>query len=130
MRKKKEKGQGVTMDTLRKIKSRILKKSDDPGIRKQYLKSNGSCKVTFRLPKEAAQGARSVTIAGDFNDWDATKTPLKRLKNGEFKLTMELPRDREYRFKYLIDSERWENDWHADKYVPNSFGNEDSVVIV
>ena len=130
MRKKDPKKGGATMDTLRKIKSRILKKSDDPGIRKQYLKSNGSCKVTFRLPKEAAQGARRVTIAGDFNNWDATAAPLKRLKNGEFTLTMELPRNKEYRFKYLIDSERWENDWHADKYVPNSFGNDDSVVVV
>jgi hypothetical protein len=43
---------------------------------------------------------------------------------------MELPRNKEYRFKYLIDSKHWENDWHADKYVPNSFGNDDSVVVV
>ncbi len=130
MRKKSEKRREVKLDTSQKIKSKILKKSDNSGIRKQYLKSNGSCKVTFRLPKEAAQGARSVTIAGDFNNWDTTKTPLKRLKNGEFKLIMELPRNKEYRFKYLIDSKHWENDWHADKYVPNSYGNDDSVVVV
>lgn len=130
MRKKSEKRREVKLDTVQKIKSTILNKSDNSGIKKQYLKSNGLCKVTFKLPKEAAQGARSVTIAGDFNNWDATKTPLKRLKNGEFKLIMELPRNKEYRFKYLIDSKRWENDWHADKYVPNSFGNDDSVVVV
>ena len=130
MRKKSEKRREVKLDTVQEIKSKILIKSDNSCIKKQYLKSNGSCKVTFRLPKEAAQGARSVTIAGDFNNWDITKTPLKRLKNGEFKLIMELPRNKEYRFKYLIDSKRWENDWHADKYVPNSYGNDDSVVVV
>ena len=130
MRQKSEKKREVKLDTAKKNKTKIPIKSDNSGIRKQYLKSNGSCKVTFRLPKEAAQGARSVTIAGDFNNWNIKKTPLKRLKNGEFKLIMELPRNKEYRFKYLIDSKHWENDWHADKYVPNSFGNDDSVVVV
>jgi 1,4-alpha-glucan branching enzyme len=130
MRKKSEKKREVKLDTTQKSKSKILKKSDTSGIKKQYLESNGSCKVTFRLPKEAAHGARSVTIAGDFNNWDATRTPLKRLKNGEFKLIMELPRNKEYKFKYLIDSKHWENDWHADKYVPNSYGSDDSVVVV
>lgn len=130
MRKKSGKRSEVKLSSAHKIKSKILNKSDNSVIKKQYLKSNGSCKVTFRLPQKAAQGARSVTIVGDFNNWNITKTPLKRLKNGEFKLIMELPRNKEYRFKYLIDSKRWENDWHADKYVPNSYGNDDSVVVV
>jgi hypothetical protein len=34
------------------------------------------------------------------------------------------------RFRYLLDGERWENDWTADAYVPNSFGSDDSVVEV
>ena len=107
-----------------------LNKSADTGIKKQYLKSNDSCKVTFRLPKDVVQGAQTVTIVGDFNNWDTKKTPMKKLKNGEFKLEMNLPRNKEYRFKYLVDSKQWENDWHADKYVPNSYGNDDSVVII
>ncbi len=32
--------------------------------------------------------------------------------------------------KYLLDGERWENDWAADGYVPNPFASEDSVVEV
>jgi hypothetical protein len=36
----------------------------------------------------------------------------------------------EYKFRYLIDDSRWENDWNADRYIPNSFGSEDSLVIV
>ncbi|MCK5505495.1 MAG: isoamylase early set domain-containing protein [Thermodesulfovibrionia bacterium] len=55
---------------------------------------------------------------------------MKKLKNGNFKITLKLSRNREYRFRYLIDADRWENDWHADKYVPNSFGCDDSLVIV
>jgi hypothetical protein len=35
---------------------------------------------------------------------------------------------RTYRFRYLLDDERWENDWEADSYVPNEFGGDDSVL--
>ncbi|MFQ5434503.1 MAG: hypothetical protein ACE5FD_06475 [Anaerolineae bacterium] len=106
------------------------KKNGTNGIKKQYLKSNGWCNVTFRLPKEAAQDAQLVTIVGDFNDWNLSNIKMKRLKNGDFQLTLKLNRDREYRFRYLIDATRWENDWHADQYVPNAFGCEDSLVKV
>ena len=35
---------------------------------------------------------------------------------------------RTYRFRYLIDNERWQNDWAADSYAPNEFGGDDSVL--
>ncbi len=88
------------------------------------------CRVTFKLPKEAAPDAHRVTLVGDFNNWNLTEAEMKKLKSGDFKLTLALPCDREYRFKYLIDSTKWENDWCADKYIPSPFGGEDSVVVV
>ncbi len=100
-------------------------------IKKKYLKSGSTCKVTFRLPKEAVHKAESITIVGDFNNWSKTDLPLKKLKNGTFSVTIDLKRDREYQYRYLIDSTRWENDWNADKYVPAPLGNsENSVVVV
>jgi 1,4-alpha-glucan branching enzyme len=100
------------------------------GLKKQYMKSNPVCKVTFRLPKEAAPDARTVSVVGEFNNWDLTEHQMKKLKNGDFTATVELPCNREFRFRYLIDSCRWENDWFADKYVPNEHGSDDSVVVV
>ncbi|GAB4389176.1 MAG: hypothetical protein Kow0025_12930 [Thermodesulfovibrionales bacterium] len=100
------------------------------GIKKQCPKGRATCKVTFVLPKEAASGASRVTIVGDFNGWDEEANPLKRLANGNFTVTLELDKGREYRFRYLIDGERWENDWCADRYEPNPHGTEDSVVVV
>jgi len=108
----------------------IKKEKKTYSLKKLYLKSKAFCKVTFRLPKEAAQNAETVTIAGDFNKWDTRETKLEKLKNGDFKITLELPCNMEYKFRYLIDNSRWENDWHADRYIPNSFGSEDSLVIV
>lgn len=100
------------------------------GLKKLYLKSKDFCKVTFRLPRAAAPDAETVTIAGDFNEWDTSENQLQKLKSGDFTITLELPCDMEYKFRYLIDNCRWENDWSADGYIPNSYGSEDSLVIV
>jgi hypothetical protein len=45
-----------------------------------------------------------------------------------FTITIPLEPGRAYRFRYLLDGERWENDWAAHAYVPNEFGGDDSLV--
>jgi hypothetical protein len=99
------------------------------GVSKKYTEDGAKCNVTFKLPQKAAEDVRNVTLAGDFNDWDIHKTEMTKLENGDFSVTLELDCDTEYKFKYFIDGSRWENDWHADKYVQNEFGSDDSVVI-
>jgi len=100
-------------------------------MKKQYLKSQAACRVTFRLPAEAAKDANKVNIVGDFNDWNLYAIPLKKHKDGTFSVTLKLDTDREYQFRYLINEATWENDWEADKYVPSPYGNvENSVVVV
>ena len=100
------------------------------GIKKQYLKSRKICKVTFRLPRIAAPDARAVCIVGDFNGWSIYANPMKKLRNGDFTITLEVEPGREYQFRYLIDEHKWENDWNADKYVKSPYGTDNSVVIV
>ncbi|MEK6528007.1 MAG: isoamylase early set domain-containing protein [Nitrospirota bacterium] len=117
----------VKVEKLHKLNTTGLSRT---GIKKQYLKSNSMCKVTFKLPKEAAPDSRFVSIVGDFNNWNASKMRMKRLKNGDYWLSLNLPCNREYRFKYLINGDRWENDWCADKYAPNPYGSDDSVVVI
>ncbi len=124
------KKKGKTASKLPEKKSRPSSTLSKSGFVKQYLKSGSQCKVTFRLPKEAAPGAQKVMIVGDFNGWDTTKTPMPRLKNGDYLITLDLKSKKEYKFRYLIDGDRWENDWQADAYVPNDFGTDDSIVIV
>ena len=43
-------------------------------------------------------------------------------------MTVGLDAGQAYRFRYLLDGQRWENDWAADAYQPNDFGGDDSVV--
>ena len=100
-------------------------------LKKQYLKTKDRCKVTFRLPKAAAPGAETVYMVGEFNNWSTVKTPMKRLKSGEFKAVVDLVPGHTYQFRYLIDQTRWENDWDADRYVESDIGGcENSVVVL
>ena len=55
---------------------------------------------------------------------------MKKLKDGSFSATASLESGGTYRFRYLVDGERWENDWEADEYLPNDFGSDDSIVKV
>ncbi|MDW7772302.1 MAG: isoamylase early set domain-containing protein [Desulfobulbaceae bacterium] len=101
------------------------------GLQKKYLKSKPMCKVTFTVPKEAAGNAQKIHLVGDFNNWKQKSLPLKKLKNGSFKITVDLPCGRDYQYRYLLDNTTWLNDWEADKYVPSSYSDaENSVVTV
>lgn len=96
-------------------------------IKKQYLKSKPICKVTFTIE---APDAKKVAVVGSFNDWNAKKAPLKKLKNGTFKATVDLDKDSSYEFKYVVDGE-FVNDTAADAYAWNEFaGAENSIVTV
>ena len=95
-------------------------------MKKYYTKTGKSCRVTFELPAES--NAVDAVVCGEFNNWSATENPLVKRKDGRLSSTISLKSGNSYRFRYLINGERWENDWNADMYLPNEFGTEDSVV--
>ena len=97
-------------------------------LKKNYSQTGRTCRVTFKLPAEAK--AKSAFVCGEFNDWDKSINPMKKLKDGSFSATISLDSGSSYRFRYLLDGERWENDWSADDYQKNEFGSEDSVIKV
>ena len=88
--------------------------------------SNSRSSVTFVLDPEVE--ATRAAVCGEWDGWATEAHPMERAADGGFRLTVELPAGRTYRFRYLLDGERWENDWAADAYVPNGFGGEDSLV--
>ena len=51
-------------------------------LNKSFSKEANTCKVTFIVSKEAAQGAKTINLAGDFNCWSSTDTPLKQDADG------------------------------------------------
>jgi 1,4-alpha-glucan branching enzyme len=97
-------------------------------LKKNYSKTGKFCRVTFKLPAEV--NAETAALCGDFNNWDTDTYLIKHLKAGGFSTTISLPAGKSYRFRYLLDGKRWENDWDADAYVPNEYGSDDSMVEV
>jgi len=96
-------------------------------LKKQYLKTKPECKVTFSFnPGHGDQ----VHLVGDFNGWDEQATPMKRAKDGTFSVTLNLATGHDYQFRYLVDGTEWHNDVDADKYLPNPYSGDNSVVSV
>ena len=98
--------------------------------KKTAPKVSSTTKVTFTLPKEAVQTAKTVAVVGEFNNWDIVNgVELKKQKDGSFSTTLELEAGKEYQYRFLINGEVWENAWDAPKYVETPFGAFNSVVL-
>jgi 1,4-alpha-glucan branching enzyme len=82
--------------------------------------------VRFRLPAEIA--ACSASVVGDFNDWNAEHGVMAPDGSGGFECLLSIPSGRRYQYRFLLDGERWTNDWAAHAYAPNPFGGADSVL--
>lgn len=80
--------------------------------------------MTFELPGDIGD---DVVVCGDFNDWSRVANRMGKVE-GRFRATVLVDAGTSYRFRYLIDNNRWENDGAADAYVPNNFGSEDAVI--
>ncbi|PKL08874.1 MAG: glycoside hydrolase [Spirochaetae bacterium HGW-Spirochaetae-7] len=99
-------------------------------IKKRYAKDSSSCTVTFIIQPEQAEGISTAFVAGDFNNWSHSATPMKKTANGSFEASVKLDTGREFHFRYLLDGGRWDNDWHADKYVQSHFRDADNSVVI
>lgn len=99
------------------------------GITKKYLSDNKACKVTFTLPPGLSKTAETANVVGDFNNWDTDANPMKKRKNGHFALTMELPAEKEYQFRYLLNGDTWETDLKADDLAPTDFPDQFNSVL-
>ena len=92
----------------------------------KFREPGGRASVTFTLDPRV--GAQTAAVCGEWNDWSPSADAMRRDAEGGFSVTVELEAGRAYRFRYLLDGVRWDNDWAADAYLPNSFGGDDSVV--
>ena len=88
--------------------------------------ARGKVRVTFTMP--ALQAVTGLFLAGDFNQWSETATPLAREADGSWSASLTLAAGRAYQYRYRDDRGRWHNDWAADAYAPNHFGGDNSVL--
>lgn len=73
--------------------------------------------------------AHSVQIAGDFNNWQPSKTPLQKVGNsGVWQTKLKLPAGK-YRYRLVVDGQ-WQQDPYNEITESNPFGGFNSVVEV
>ena len=73
-------------------------------------------------------GTSSVYVVGDFNDWDPTKLPMVKRKDGSFRKKLTLKPGR-YEYKFIVEG-IWLNDADSQENVMNSYGTLNSVVSI
>ena len=85
--------------------------------------------ATFQFVLVAPQ-ATSVSLVGDFNDWDPKRSPM-RTANGIWATVVQLAPGR-YRYAYLVNGAEWRADPGAPTVPPpdDEFGKPSSVVTV
>ncbi|MEI6079672.1 MAG: isoamylase early set domain-containing protein [bacterium] len=86
-------------------------------------KTDGS--VTFEFDQNTAG---KVYLAGDFNNWNYSATPLKKTPKGTYRVTLHL-KPGNYQFRYFANH-NWYNDNNADGLVNNNYGSQNSIVVV
>lgn len=52
---------------------------------------------------------------------------MRQDRDGVWRATVDLPANRQYCFRYLIDG-NWQTDYHADGWSENEYGTENSIV--
>jgi chromosome partitioning protein len=73
--------------------------------------------------------AQAVQIAGDFNNWQPTATPLEKVgTSGVWQTKMKLPAGK-YRYRLVVDGQ-WQQDPYNEVTELNPFGELNSVVEV
>jgi serine/threonine protein kinase len=82
-----------------------------------------SVEFTLTAPK-----ARSVAVAGDFNNWNPTAAQMRKRPNGEWVVTLQLPAGRHV-YKLIID-DTWTADPENPTQVDDGRGGKNSVVVV
>jgi 1,4-alpha-glucan branching enzyme len=87
------------------------------------------CKVTFTLPAHRLDSIEQVALLGEFNDWDPIALPMKKSKSGDFTATINLEKNREYQFRYLVNGGTWLNDEAADSYQPSPLSYDHNSVV-
>jgi len=70
--------------------------------------------------------AQEVFLAGSFNNWNPTKTPLTDIGHGHWVAEVVLPSGH-HEYQFVVDG-RWIHDRSASRLVDNPFGGINSVV--
>ncbi|HKV34623.1 MAG TPA: S8 family serine peptidase [Pyrinomonadaceae bacterium] len=74
--------------------------------------------------------AASVSVAGDFNEWDPLATPLRRNGSGLWTTNILAPQTGRFEYKFIVNEQRWIEDPSNGMKAPDQFGGFNSVLVI
>jgi 1,4-alpha-glucan branching enzyme len=96
-------------------------------IRRQSIPDSNLVQVTFVLPADFPHA--SLSVVGDFNQWDPSVHPLSQASDGTYQATVTVEGGRRYAFRYLSDEGKWFNEGFADDLEPGPSGGYNSILV-
>ena len=96
-------------------------------IAKPWSGGSDGAANAFQFVLVAPQAA-SVSLVGDFNDWDPARSPMQTAQ-GVWATTVPLPPGR-YRYAFLVNGVEWRADPGAPRARDDEFGTPSSVITV
>lgn len=73
--------------------------------------------------------ASTVHVAGDFNGWNPSRTPLQSAPGGAWSVTIPLAPGR-YEYMFIVDNAQWVADPFATEQTDDGFGSTNAVLDV
>ena len=121
---KKTSNKKTTKATTPQLKSKLkLTAPVKKAVATLRRKQSPTISLQFNAPE-----ARSVFVAGTFNDWEPSATPLKKTAGGKWATELSL-QPGQYEYLFVVDN-RWIVDPSAKQAVPNPFGGNNGLLSV
>lgn len=98
-----------------------VKKMKESGITSTMQGREQAVEFTYYAP-----AAKKVYLAGKFNSWNTNSLPMKKGKDGVWRISIKLqPGQHEY--KYFVDN-AWAQNMSCSDKVPNPFGTYNCII--
>ncbi len=103
------------LETVKQMRSSVMKPKD--------MVKEQSIDFSYYAPS-----AKKVCLAGNFNAWNTSSMPMKKDKDGTWRLSLKL-RPGKHEYKYYVDG-NWIQDAPCSDKIANSFGTYNCVLAV
>ncbi len=97
-------------------------------VKREEINKGKQVKLTFVQPHDGAKS--TVSVVGDFNNWDPNATKLVKRANGTTSASVTLDAGQKVRFRYRTADGVWFNDEAAEVYEVGEAGVENSIVTI
>ncbi len=117
----------IMIKTSKKLKNVTVKSEPPKGAAtiSAQLESSKAGHISLELVQP---GAKTVCVAGSFNEWKPESTPLNQVGNGRWIGDLKVHPGR-YEYLFVVDGQ-WLPDPNAKETVENPFGGRNSVLSV